>query len=77
MTLLKNSGYCMSGDRLDLIEFLVDCPHSGFNIAPDLKIDRRYTEVPNALPCFRRDSPDAGRGTSYELALVSGISVGT
>ena len=65
----------MSCDRLDL--FLPIARIATFNIAPDLKIDRRYTEVPNALPCFRRDSPDAGRGTSYELALVSGISIGT
>ena len=47
----------MSGDRLDLIEFLVDCPHSDFNIAPNLKIDRSYAEVPKALP--RRNAVSA------------------
>jgi len=87
MTLLKNSGYYMSCDRLDLIEFLADCPHSD-NIAPDLKIHRSCAEVPkrprrDATPyggnpaCFRCDSPDAERGVSYKLARVSGISIGT
>src|SRR3974377_1675581 len=93
MTLLKNSGHYMSCDRLDFIEFLADCPHSDNiapDFASDLKIHRSCAEVPKR-PCrdatpyrqypglfpFRRDSRDAGRGVSYKLARVSGISVGT
>ena len=50
INLLKNSGYCMSDGRLDPIEFLADCTHGDFNIAPDLTIHRSCAEVPKALP---------------------------